>query len=83
MGTGEFDNLKTFWYNILMINIIITNSIKERCCMCDKLTNGWEIKNDVALCEGCACIHFHCDIPTKKEWLAKVRKLHPKASWQN
>lgn len=54
----------------------------ERCCICDSKTKFWYEPNDVALCPTCAESAEAAALPSKPNWIAKQRQLHPRAPWE-
>jgi hypothetical protein len=51
------------------------NELRERCCMCREFTPYWHVPKDVALCPSCANKTSLSELPIKREWCEKERKL--------
>lgn len=51
------------------------NQPRERCCMCREFTSYWYTPKDVALCPSCAEKTLLRELPSKREWCEKERKL--------
>lgn len=51
------------------------NQLRERCCMCRESTPYWYAPKDVALCPSCADKTSLSELPSKREWCEKERKL--------
>ncbi len=50
-------------------------SILENCSCCRRECNTWYYPLDIALCENCAKIVNHEDLPTKIDWIIKEQIL--------
>ena len=47
----------------------------ERCSVCHTRTDTWYEPKDVPLCEGCAELVNHDDVPNKERWLQQQDSL--------
>ena len=47
------------------------SGIGEACCFCRRSTHYWYTTKDVAVCQACAEIAEHKDVPTKKTWFRR------------
>ena len=54
--------------------IDISDGEQENCVFCNIPTPYWYERNDVPVCKPCAHIVEPIDVPTKKEWIARVEK---------
>ena len=57
------------------------NQLRERCCMCREFTPYWHAPTDVALCPSCANTTQLSELPSKREWCEKERKLTNSPMW--
>ena len=52
--------------------------VAEKCCFCNTPTRYWYTIKDVAVCQSCAQVKSHQEVPSKRDWCNANRLPHQK-----